>query len=179
MRQDYACLQSATVIHFAARGIKRYSLATREMNLSQEYFLELWRIRPLDLVMSSGPIGLLAWVTLPPVLAIGVFFAIRGRPAGLYWSLAQLHFLFFVYTVIFLNAVTPCACLTPWRHNPQLLASATVSFVSEVFLILSVGLLATRRSATRTRLALLPLLSCFAITADSVAIWMLRIGLHR
>jgi hypothetical protein len=25
MRQDYACLQSATVIHFAARGIKRYS----------------------------------------------------------------------------------------------------------------------------------------------------------
>jgi hypothetical protein len=30
MRQDYACLQSATVIHFAARGIKRYSLARRK-----------------------------------------------------------------------------------------------------------------------------------------------------
>ncbi len=29
MRQDYACLQSATVIHFAARGIKRYSLAQK------------------------------------------------------------------------------------------------------------------------------------------------------
>jgi len=25
MRQEYTCLQSATVIHFAARGIKRYS----------------------------------------------------------------------------------------------------------------------------------------------------------
>jgi hypothetical protein len=30
MRQDYACLQSATVIHFAARGIKRYSLGMKK-----------------------------------------------------------------------------------------------------------------------------------------------------
>ena len=28
MRQEYACLQTATVIHFAARGINRYSLAS-------------------------------------------------------------------------------------------------------------------------------------------------------
>jgi hypothetical protein len=34
MRQDYACLQTATVIHFAARGIKRYSFGkTRELKM--------------------------------------------------------------------------------------------------------------------------------------------------
>jgi hypothetical protein len=33
MRQDYACLQLATVIHFAARGIKRYSFDERIMKI--------------------------------------------------------------------------------------------------------------------------------------------------
>jgi hypothetical protein len=37
MRQDYACLQTATAIHFAARGIKRYSFAwiKKEAHLAQ------------------------------------------------------------------------------------------------------------------------------------------------
>jgi fluoride exporter len=48
MRQDYACLQTATVIHFAARGIKRYSVdCNRNMN----------RILPILVVGVGGFIG--------------------------------------------------------------------------------------------------------------------------
>jgi hypothetical protein len=69
MRQDYACLQTATVIHFAARGIKRYSLDLEKMM----NFKSRWALVPVAVITAF--IGAIA-------LSIPMNRVIRA----LYWS---------------------------------------------------------------------------------------------
>ncbi len=134
----------------------------------------------VNLVLRSGFVGIILWFLLLAVLVFGITSAIRRRSSGFYWAIAHLHFLVFVHVLVYGKAFVPCLCLTPWCHDPHpFMSQAIVSFFAEALAITCVGVIVTLRSSNRPAFAWLPLISCVAISADAVSIWLIRMEMFK
>ena len=150
-----------------------------EMDIPAEYQTALSHMTPLRLLFSSGPIGLLVWSLLIPVLVTGIVSAVRRRPGYAYWALAHLHFLLFFYFIVYIVPFTPCACLTPWFHIPDWLAHATVALSKELIVLVILGGIIALRCGRFIRFPLLPLLSTSTLVLDGIIIWIGRMEMLR